>query len=55
MAKKKFKVIVWQKVWNIYEVRANDEDEAMELAIEEHMDASLNDMNAEYPKAEIRV
>lgn len=53
MRRKRFRVIVWQKVWDVYEVMATDEDEAKELAISEHMDASLNDMNTENPGAEI--
>ena len=53
MTKKKYKVIVWQKVWDTYEVKANSEEEAKELAIEKHMEASLNDMQTECPEAEI--
>ena len=50
---KKYKVIVCQKVWNTYDVKANSEDEAKELAIEQHMDESLNDMQTDNPEADI--
>ena len=50
---KKFKMIVYQKVWDVYDVSATNLEEAMEIAINEHLNTSLNGMNTDYPKVEV--
>lgn len=53
MEKKKYRVKVIFKVWDVFAVDAESEDEARELAEDMAGDMSLNEMNNEYEGAVI--
>ena len=55
MARKKtYRVLVAYKVWDYYEVKAHNEDEAREIAEEMACEASLNQMECDHYATEIQ-